>query len=92
MCCGQKNVSALCKSGLRVISAKDREDDPDCYQHKMQKLASVMVWQCMNDLLVDTANVEVYTGMLERHNIFFWEVILHVLTSHERHNCNSVAW
>jgi len=30
--------------GRRVLRAKEEKDHPDCYQRKVQKPASVMVW------------------------------------------------
>ncbi|XP_072136367.1 uncharacterized protein [Mobula birostris] len=36
------------KNGRRVLHAKDENDHPDCYQRKVQKPASVMVWGCIS--------------------------------------------
>ena len=34
--------------GRRILCAKDENDQPDCYQRKVQKPASVMVWGCIS--------------------------------------------
>ena len=36
------------KNGRRILHAKDENDHPDCYQWKVQKPASVMVWGCIS--------------------------------------------
>ena len=33
--------------GRRVLQAKEEGDLPACYQHSVQKPASLMVWRCM---------------------------------------------
>ena len=60
--------------GRRILHAKDEKDHPDCYQRKVQKPASVMVWGCisvhgMGDLHIceGTIDAEAYVGILERH-------------------------
>ncbi len=35
------------KHGCRVLRAKEERDLPVCYQHSVQKPASLMVWRCM---------------------------------------------
>ena len=62
------------KNGCRILRAKDEKDHPDCYQRKVQKPASVMVWGCisahgMGDLHIceGTIDAEAYVGILERH-------------------------
>ena len=62
------------KNGHRILRAKDEKDHPDCYQRKVQKPASVMVWGCisahgMGDLHIceGTIDAEAYLGILERH-------------------------
>lgn len=62
------------KNGRRVLRAKDENDHPDCYQRKVQKPASVMVWGCisahgMGELHVceGTIDSEAYIRILERH-------------------------
>ena len=60
------------KNGHRILCAKDEKDHPDCYQQKVQKPASVMVWGCisahsMGDLHIceGTIDAEAYVGILE---------------------------
>ena len=62
------------KNGCQILRAKDEKDHPDCYQRKVQKPASVMVWGCisahgMGDLHIceGTIDAEAYVGILERH-------------------------
>ena len=50
------------KNGHWILHAKDEKDHPDCYQRKVQKSASVMVWGCIS--------VQIQRLMLE-----FWRVI-----------------
>ena len=62
------------KNGHLIICAKDEKDHPDCYQRKVQKTASVMVWvwgcisaNGLGDLHIceDTNKAEAYVGILE---------------------------
>ena len=62
------------KNGRWILRAKDEKDHPDCYQWKVQKPASVMVWGCisahdMGDLHIceGTIDAEAYVGILERY-------------------------
>ena len=62
------------KKGRRILRAKDEKDHADCYQRKVEKPASVMVWGCisaqgMGDLHIceGTIDAEAYVGILERH-------------------------
>ena len=62
------------KNGRRILRAKDENDHPDCYQWKVQKPASVMVWGCisahgMGDLHIceGTIDAEAYVGILETY-------------------------
>ncbi len=57
-----------------VLRAKDEGDRPACYQHSVQKPASLMVWGCicaygMGSLhvLEGTMNAERYIKVLEQH-------------------------
>ena len=69
-----------CKSTFQLVFGKNRrrillaKDDPDCYQQKVQKPASVILWGCisahgMGDLHIceGTIDAETYVGILERH-------------------------
>ena len=62
------------KKGRRIPRVKDEKDHPDCYQQKMQKPDSMMVWgwisaHSMGDLHIceGTIDVEAFVGILERH-------------------------
>ena len=61
-------------TGRRVLRTKEEADHPDCYQRKVQKPASVMVWGCisshgMGDLHFCEGNInaEKYIQILEQH-------------------------
>ena len=58
--------------GRCVLRPKEEKDHPDCYQRKVQKPASVMVWGCVGDhgmgnlqICVGTINAERYIQVLE---------------------------
>ncbi len=60
--------------GRRVIRAKEEGDLPACYQHSVQKPASLMVWGCIIaygigslHVLEGTMNAERYIKVLEQH-------------------------
>ncbi len=60
--------------GRRVLRAKEEEDLPACYQHSVQKPASLMVWGCISaysmgslHVLEGTMNAERYIRFLEQH-------------------------
>ena len=60
--------------GRRVLRAKEEKDHPDCYQCKVQKPASVMVWGCVSahgmgnlHICEGTINAERYIQVLEQH-------------------------
>ena len=60
--------------GHRVLWTKKEKDHPDCYQCKVQKPASVMVWGCVSGhgmgnlhICEGTINAERYTQVLEQH-------------------------
>ncbi len=56
----------------RVLWAKEEGDLPACYQHSVQKPASLMVWGCISAygmgslyVLEGTMNAEMYIKLLE---------------------------
>ncbi len=58
----------------RVLRAKEEGDLPACYQHSVQKPASLMVWGCISaygmgslHVLEGTMNAERYINVLEQH-------------------------
>ena len=58
----------------RVLRAKEEKDHPHCYQCKVQKPASVMVWGCVSahgtgnlHICEGTIKAERYTQVLEQH-------------------------
>ncbi len=60
--------------GRRVHRAKEEKDHPDCYQCKVQKPASVMVWGCVSahgmgnlHICEGTINAERYIQVLEQY-------------------------
>ncbi len=60
--------------GRRVLRAKEEGDLPACYQHSVQKPASLMVWGCISaygmgslHVLEGTVNAEGYIKILEQH-------------------------
>ncbi len=60
--------------GRRVSGLKRRDDLPACYQHSVQKPASLMVWGCISayvmgsfHVLEGTINAESYIKVLEQH-------------------------
>uniref|UniRef100_A0AAR2L1I4 Transposase Tc1-like domain-containing protein n=1 Tax=Pygocentrus nattereri TaxID=42514 RepID=A0AAR2L1I4_PYGNA len=60
--------------GHCVLRAKEGKDCPDCYQHKVQKPASLMVWGCVSahgmgnlHICEGTINAERYIQVLEQH-------------------------
>ncbi len=60
--------------GCRVLWAKEEGDLPACYQHSVQKPASLMVWGCIRaysmgslHVLEGTINTERYIKILEQH-------------------------
>ncbi len=60
--------------GRRVLRAKEEGDLPACYQHLVQKPASLMVWGCISaygigslHVLEGTMNAERYIKLLEQH-------------------------
>ncbi len=62
------------KSRTRVLRAKEEGDLPECYQHSVQKPASLMVWGCISaygmgslHVLEGTMNAERYVKVLEQH-------------------------
>ncbi len=57
-----------------VLWAKEEGDLPTCYQHSVQKPASLMVWGCISaygmgslHVLEGTMNAERYIKVLEQH-------------------------
>ncbi len=59
--------------GCHVLRAKEEGDLPACYQHSVQKPASLMVWGCISaygmgslHVLEGTMNVERYIKVLEQ--------------------------
>uniref|UniRef100_A0A9J7X4R8 Transposase n=1 Tax=Cyprinus carpio carpio TaxID=630221 RepID=A0A9J7X4R8_CYPCA len=62
------------KLGHHVIRTKEDKDNPSCYQHSVQKPASLMVWGCMSacgmgslHIWKGTINAERYIQVLEQH-------------------------
>ncbi len=62
------------KMGHHVIRTKEDKDNPSCYQHSVQKPASLMVWGCMIacdmgslHIWKGTINAERYIQVLEQH-------------------------
>ncbi len=62
------------ESRMRVLRAKEEGDFPACYQHSVQKPASLMVWGCISvygmgslHVLEGTMNAERYIKVLEQH-------------------------
>ncbi len=60
--------------GCRVLWAKEEGELPACYQHSIQKPASLMVWRCISaygmgslHVLEGTMNAERYIKVLEQH-------------------------
>ncbi len=60
--------------GRRVLRAKEEGNLPACYQHSVQKPASLMVWGCISaygmgslHVLEGTMNAEMYIKFLEQH-------------------------
>ena len=61
-------------TSVLILRAKDEKDHPDCYQRKVHKPASVMVWGCINahgmsdlHMCEGTIDAEAYVGNLQRH-------------------------
>uniref|UniRef100_A0A9J8CWP7 Transposase n=1 Tax=Cyprinus carpio carpio TaxID=630221 RepID=A0A9J8CWP7_CYPCA len=80
MDCGKvENCSFfLEKLGRHVIRTKEDKDNPSCYQHSVQKPASLMVWGCMSacgmgslHIWKGTINAERYIQVLEQHMLPF---------------------
>uniref|UniRef100_A0A9J8AAK4 Transposase Tc1-like domain-containing protein n=1 Tax=Cyprinus carpio carpio TaxID=630221 RepID=A0A9J8AAK4_CYPCA len=64
------------KLGRHVIRTKEDKDNPSCYQHSVQKPASLMVWGCMSacgmgslHIWKGTINAERYIQVLERSTV-----------------------
>uniref|UniRef100_A0A3P8Y3P8 Tc1-like transposase DDE domain-containing protein n=1 Tax=Esox lucius TaxID=8010 RepID=A0A3P8Y3P8_ESOLU len=62
------------KLGRHVIRTKEDKDNPSCYQHSVQKPASLMVWGCMSacgmgslHIWKGTINAHSYIQVLEQH-------------------------
>ncbi len=62
------------KLGCHVIRTKEDKDNPSCYQHSVQKPASLMEWGCMSacgmgilHIWKGTINAERYIQVLEQH-------------------------
>ncbi len=62
------------KLGRHVIRTKEDKDNPSCYQHSVQKPASLMVWGCMSacgmgslHIWKGTINAERYIQVLKQH-------------------------
>ncbi len=60
--------------GCHVLRAKEEGNLPACYQHSVQKPASLMVWGCISaygmgslHVLEGTMNAERYIKVLEQH-------------------------
>ncbi len=60
--------------GCRVLRAKEEGDLPVCYQHSVQKPASLMVWGCIRaygivslHISEGTMNAERYIKVLDQH-------------------------
>uniref|UniRef100_A0AAR2K5U3 Tc1-like transposase DDE domain-containing protein n=1 Tax=Pygocentrus nattereri TaxID=42514 RepID=A0AAR2K5U3_PYGNA len=60
--------------GRRVLRAKEEKDCPDCFQRKVQKPASLMVWGCVSahgmsnmHICEGTINAKRYIQVLEQH-------------------------
>ena len=60
--------------GRHVLRVKEGKDHSDCYQRKVQKPASVMVWGCVSasgignlHICEGTINAERYIQVLEQH-------------------------
>ncbi len=87
---GDQSFCALCESTVRrqftslflhraqcgkaFLRAKEEGDLPACYQHSVQKPASLMVWGCISaygmgslHVLEGTMNAERYIKILEQH-------------------------
>ncbi len=68
------NMTFCWKSRTPVLRAKEEGDLPACYQHSVQKPASLMVWGCISaygmgslHVLEGTMNAERYIKVLEQH-------------------------
>ncbi len=64
--------------GCRVLQAKEEGDLPACYQHSVQKSASLMVWGCISaygmgslHVFEGTMNAERYIMVLKQHMLPF---------------------
>ncbi len=62
-----------------VLRAKEEGGLPTCYQHSVQKPASLMVWGCISGygicslrVLEGTMNAERYIKVLEQHQLPAW--------------------
>ncbi len=53
--------------GRRVLRAKEEGDLPACYQHSVQKPASLMVWGCISAYGMDSLHVLEGTMNAERY-------------------------
>ncbi len=60
--------------GCRILRTKEEGDLPACYQHSVQKPASLMEWGCISaygmgslHVLEGTINAERYIKVLEQH-------------------------
>ncbi len=68
--------------GRSVLQTKEEGDLPACYQHSVQKPASLMVWGCISaygmgslHVLEGTMNAERYIKVLEQHMLpYRWRV------------------
>ncbi len=70
----QKSGILVGNHGRRVLRAKEEGDLPVCYQHSVQKPASLMVWGCISaygmgnlHVLEGTMNAKRYIKVLEQH-------------------------
>ncbi len=84
--------------GRRVLQAKLKGDLSECYQHSVQKPASLMAWGCISaygmgslHVLEGTMNAERYIKVLEQHmlysrlHLFFWEVLVYFRRTMQNH-------
>ena len=70
------------KNRRRSLDAKEKKYHPDCYQRKVQKSASVMVWRCISA----HSTGDLHIPLMQRLMLEFWRDICSFCTSY-----NSVA-
>ncbi len=74
------------KSRTRVLRAKEEGDLPACYQHSVQKPASLMVWRCISAYLCSSWQAELSKSSRTRTTLVtVFSLCCHLVSA-------SVAW